>query len=268
MSLVRFEQINAVGHVVLCDPPDNTLGRSWTDDLRQAVHEASEADIRALLVRAEGPNFGTGGAVAEWPGRDVNWFHNFIDEVNQAYRAIEALRIPSVAAVRGKAIGGHFELALHCDLIVAAQTATFHAIESQTGMVPLAGGLQRLAERVGRGRAAELYLLSMPLDGTRAGDIGLATRVVPDAEVDAVALEMVKCLAAGPTLAFGAARALLKAWSSGGVSGADALQQDLSMRLFETDDAQRAFAALKAALAAGGDKSESEIAGTTEFVGS
>ena len=155
MSVVKFEQTGAVGHLILCDPPENQLGRRWADDFRRAVHEASEAPIRALVVRAEGPNFGTGGEVAAWPGKDLRWFQTFIDEVNQAYRALEALRIPTVAAVRGKAIGGHFELVLHCDLIVAADTASFHAIESQTGMVPLAGGLQRLAELIGRGRTAE-----------------------------------------------------------------------------------------------------------------
>lgn len=148
------------------------------------MHEASGSGVRALVVRAEGPNFGTGGAVAEWPGKDVHWFHDFIDEVNQAYRAIEALRVPTIAAVRGKAIGGHFELVLHCDLIVAADNASFHAIESQTGMVPLAGSLQRLAERVGRGRTAELYLLSTPISGARATEIGLTICAVAEAEVD------------------------------------------------------------------------------------
>lgn len=91
MNVVRFEQAGAVGTIILCDPPENELGRQWADDLRHAVHEASLAPIRALIVRAEGPNFGTGGAIAEWPGKDIRWFHTFIDEVNQAYRAIEAL---------------------------------------------------------------------------------------------------------------------------------------------------------------------------------
>ena len=267
MSVVKFEQTGTVGHLILCDPPENQIGRRWADDLRRAVHEASEAGIRALVVRAEGPNFGTGGAVAEWPGKDIRWFQTFIDDVHQAYRALEALRIPTVAAVRGKAIGGHFELVLHCDLVVAADTASFHAIESQTGMVPLAGGLQRLAERIGRGRTVDLYFSSLPLSGTRAGEFGLATRVVADADVDAVAIQLAERLAAGPTLAYGAAQALLKVWSAGGVSGADSLQLDLSMRLFETNDAQQAFAALKEAQAAGGDKSESEAAARIAFTG-
>lgn len=267
MSVVKFERTESVGHVILCDPPENQLGRRWADDFRCAVHEASEAGIRALVVRAEGPNFGTGGDVAEWPGKDVHWFHTFIDDVNQAFRALEALRIPTVAAVRGEAVGGHFELVMHCDLIVAADTASFHAIESQTGMVPLAGGLQRLADLIGRGRTAELYFLSGPVSGARANEIGLATRVVADAEVDTIASRMAERLAAGPTLAYGAARALLKVWSAGGVASADSLQLDLSMRLFNTNDAQQAFAALKEAQAAGESKSGSEAVARLAFTG-
>jgi enoyl-CoA hydratase/carnithine racemase len=267
MSVVKFEQTGAVGHLILCDPPENQLGWWWANDFRRAVHEASVAGIRALVVRAEGPNFGTGGAVAEWPGKNIQWFQTFIDEVNQAYRALEALRIPTIAAVCGKAIGGHFELALHCDLLVAADTASFHAVEIQTGMVPLAGGLQRLAERIGRGRTIELCFSSLPLNGTRAGEIGLATSVVADVEVNAVAIRMAERLAAGPTLAYGAAQALLKAWSTGGVTGADSLQLDLSIRLFETNDAQQAFAVLKEAQAAGGNNSESEALAQIVFTG-
>jgi enoyl-CoA hydratase/carnithine racemase len=268
MSIVKFEQTGTVGHIILCDPPENQLGRRWADYFRRAVHEASGAAIRALVVRAEGPNFGTGGAVAEWPGKNIRWFQTFIDEVNQAYRALEALRIPTIAAVRGMAIGGHFELALHCDLLVAADTASFHAIEIRTGMVPLAGGLQRLAERIGRGRTTELCFSSDPLSGARAGEISLATCVVADAEVDAVAIQLAERLAAGPTLAYGAAQALLKAWSAGGVAGADSLQLDLSLRLFETNDAQQAFAALKEAQAAGGANAESEALARIAFTGS
>ncbi len=74
MSAVRFEQLGAVGHIVLCDPPDNKLGWHWADDLRRALQEASGSDIRALVVRAEGPNFGTGGDVTEWPGKHVIGF--------------------------------------------------------------------------------------------------------------------------------------------------------------------------------------------------
>ena len=267
MSVVRFERAGDIGHIVQSDPPENELGRQWADDLAVAVHQASGSNIRVLIVRSEGPNFGTGGAVAEWPGKDIHWFHTFISEVNQAYKAIEALRVPTIAAVRGKAVGGHYELVLHCDLIVAAADATFLAVEAHTGMVPLAGGLQRLADRIGRNRAAQLVLLTEPLSGKAAGEIGLACRVVPDGEVEGVAAGLAERLAAGPTLAYGATRALLKAWQAGGVAGADDLLLDIAMRLFQTDDAQKAFLALKEAIQAGGDKAESEALAKISFAG-
>ena len=267
MKAVRFDHVGAVGQIVLCSPPDNRLGLRFAEELRVAVHRAGGSGVRALLVRAEGPNFGTGGDVVAWPGRDVNWFHAFIGEVNHAYRALEALRVPTIAAVRGKAVGGHFELALHCDVIVAADSASFHAIEGNTGMVPLAGGLQRLAERIGRSRAIQLYLLGEPMAGSEAGSSGLANLVVQDAELDATATDLAERLAAGPTQAYGAARALLKAWSSGGVAGADELMLDLTMRLFDTEDAQRAFAALKEETEAGGSKADCEASARMRFLG-
>ncbi len=267
MNIVRFDQTGAVGYIVLCNPPDNPLSRQFVDELGQAVHQASVSGCRALVVRAEGPNFGAGAAAVEWPGKDVHWFHTYISELNQVYKALEALRVPTIAAVRGKAIGGHYELILHCDLIVAAKNATLFTVETGTGMVPLVGGLQRLAERIGRGRAMELVLFPEPLTGAAAKEIGLVCRAVEDAEVDTVATEMAEHFASGATLAYGAAKALLKAWSSGGVSGADDLLLDLTMRLFESQDAQAAFREIKQAMEAGADKAEAEKNVHVEFQG-
>ncbi len=123
MSTIRFERREGIGSIVLANPPFNRVDAKYSSLLREAVHAASESDIRVLVVRAEGPNFSLGGEVREWPGKDVNWFRTFVAEVNASYRAIEALRVPTVAAVRGLAFGGGFELALACDFLVAAENA-------------------------------------------------------------------------------------------------------------------------------------------------
>lgn len=238
---VRFDQLGDVGRIVLSDPPGNALSRTFTDDLLAAVHEASGSSIRALVVRADGPDFGIGGDVPEWPGKDADWFRTFIAEVNQAYAAIEALRIPTVSAVRGAAIGGHYELALRTDLIIAGESARFSWVESGSGMTPLAGGLQRLAERVGRSRALAHVLMSETLTAVDAERLGLVHRVVPDGELEAAADALGEQLGHGATRGYSATRALLKAWSSGGVPGADALMLDLSMDLYTSDDAQQAI---------------------------
>ncbi len=241
MRTIRFERQDAVGRIVLANPPANRLDGQFSECLRQSVHEASESDIRVLVVEAEGPHFSFGGEVREWPGKDVNWFRTFVAEVNLSYRAIEALRVPTIAAVQGVAFGGGFELALACDFIVAAENALFRCVEVTTGMLPIAGALQRLAERVGRGRAARFAMLGEPIPGTMAGHLGIASHVVPDAELARAAQALADKLAVGPTKSYAATRTLLKAWSAGGVPIADAMMLDITMDLFNTEDCTRGF---------------------------
>src|SRR6266478_8785098 len=188
MKVIKFEQKDAVGHIVLANPPKNLIASDFSNSLKQAVREASESDVRALLVRAEGPNFSQGGDVLDFLEKSTNQFRTFIAECNQSFRAIEALQIPTVAAVRGAAFGGAFELALACDFIVAAEDATFRCIEASVGSAPVAGGVQRLADRVGRAYAARYAMLSEPMSGVTAGQLGIATLVLPADEVEAAAL--------------------------------------------------------------------------------
>ena len=241
MKTIRFERDQDVGHIVLANPPHNYLDKRFCTNLATAVHEASESDVRVVLIRAEGPHFSFGGEVREWPGKDINWFRTFVAEVNQSYRALEALRIPTVAAVQGIAFGGGFELALSCDFIVVAQNAIFRCVEVTTGMLPIAGALQRLAERAGRTWASRWAMLGEPITGAQAGQLGVASHVVAESEVSATALALARQLAAGPTRSYAATRTLLKAWSSGGVPAADAMMLDVSMDLYLSDDCTRGF---------------------------
>jgi enoyl-CoA hydratase/carnithine racemase len=105
LKTVRFEQDGAIGSIVLANPPFNRIDSAFATNLLDAVHLASESGIRVLVVRAEGQNLSCGGEVREWPGKDINWFRTFVAEVNQSYRAIEALRVPTLASVQGIAMG-------------------------------------------------------------------------------------------------------------------------------------------------------------------
>src|SRR3977135_1186277 len=239
MTTIRFERDGAVGSIVLANPPSNRLDLRFAEALRSAVRQASESDIRVLVVRAEGPHFSFGGEVREWPGKDINWFRTFVAEVNASYRAIEALRVPTVAVVQGIAFGGGLELALACDFVVAAEDAVFRCVEVTTGMLPIAGALQRLAERVGRSRASRFSMLGEPILGKEAGELGIATHVVPAAKLDAEAEALAPRLAVGPTRSYAATRTILKAWSGGGITAADAVMPDVAMELFFTQDVQR-----------------------------
>lgn len=239
MSPIRFERHGNVGHIVLADAPLNLINNAFCDALKSAVHEASRAEIRALLVRAEGANFSHGGDVLDFIDKDFNDWRTFISEMNQAYRAIEALQIPTIAAVRGACYGGAFELALACDVIVAADNAVFHHFEASVGSAPVAGGVQRLAERAGRAMAARYTLLSEPMTGKAAGELGVAAFVCPDADVENTAATLATRLSNGPTRSYAAIRALLKAWSGGGVPAADAVLLDITMGLHGTEDARK-----------------------------
>lgn len=242
MKTIRFERDGKVGNIILANPPYNRLDSKFAVGLREAVHEASECDIRVVIIRAEGPNFSLGGEVREWPGKSIDWFRTFIAEVNASYRALEALRIPTVAAVKGAAFGGGYELALACDIVIAAETAVFRCIEVTTAMLPLAGAVQRLASRVGRARAARLVLMGEAISGADAAALGIITQAVPVDDLDRTAAEVTRHLSTGPTRAYAATRALLKTWSSGGVAAADAVMLDLTMDLFESEDAIKGFA--------------------------
>lgn len=257
MSTIRFERQGSIGHIVLANPPFNRIDSQYAVSLREAVHAASETDIRVLVVRAEGPNFSMGGEVREWPGKDIHWFRTFVADVNASYRAIEALRVPTVAVVRGLVFGGGFELALACDFIVAEEKAVFRCVEVTTGMLPIAGALQRLAERVGRSRASRFSMLGEPILGKEAGELGIATHVVPESRLEAEAEALIQRLASGPTRSYMATRTILKAWAGGGITAADAVMPDVTMELFHTQDVQRGF--LHTAKAFDEDKEPSEM---------
>src|SRR5258705_3683550 len=94
MTTIRFERDGAIGNIVLANPPFNRLDLRFAEALRIAVHQASEGDIRVLVVRSEGPHFSFGGEVRGWPVREVNWFRSFVADLNVTYRAIGVLTIP------------------------------------------------------------------------------------------------------------------------------------------------------------------------------
>lgn len=237
MSIVRFEKDGPLGRIILDDAPFNWVSDAYRNGLRQAVHDAGEADIRALLIHATGPNFSSGGAVHEWVGHSPLWLGTFLEEIKQSYRAIEAMRFPVIAAVRGTATGGGLELALACDFIVASETAVFWSLEILAGIIPVAGAVQRLVNLVGRAKAMRIVMLGEKTPITAVPEA--ADYIVADDKFDQFALDFATRLANGPTQAYAAIKAVLRAYSSGGVAAADALTADLTAPLFKTNDVQQ-----------------------------
>lgn len=127
-----------------------------------------------------------------------------------AYTGVLELPMPTVAAVHGFALGGGFELALSCDLIVADETAVFGLPETTVGLVPGGGGTQLTLRRLGPGRAADLVLTGRHVPAAEAAQIGLADRVVPAGQAEVVAVELAMQIAANSPVAVRAAKQAIR----------------------------------------------------------
>src|SRR6476620_1703902 len=227
---VSFAQDGALGTVTLDNPPLNLIGREMIDGLRAAIAEVEAAKgLRALLLRGEGQVFSAGADVAIFAGMDAAQMRPMIDSFLDLGRRMEQLPFPTIAAVHGTCMAGGFELALFCDVIWAAEGTMLGLPESRLGIVPLAGGVERIAARAGLGRAR---LVALGGDLHRAEEIaawGAVDRVLPDDDLQSASEEFARRLAAGPTRADGVVKDLARADTADGIAGADALLLDAAV---------------------------------------
>ncbi|MDT7763500.1 MAG: hypothetical protein QOC63_2920, partial [Mycobacterium sp.] len=151
---VRFVQDGALGTVILDSPPLNLIGEELIADLLAAVSQVEAADgLRALLLRGNGKVFSAGADVAMFAGMDAAQLRPLIASFLDLGGRLDRLPFPTIAAVHGICVAGGFELALFCDLVWAAEGTMLGLPETRLGIVPLAGGIERLAARAGLGRA-------------------------------------------------------------------------------------------------------------------
>ncbi len=141
--------------------------------------------------------------------------------------------IVSIAAVQGHAVGAGFQLALACDLRVIADDAVFTMAEVALGLVPDLGGTRRLAELVGYSRAMDVVLTARPIAADEAMTMGLASRLVPRADLGATALRLAEAILAGPRDAVIEAKALLRQASSTGSAEQEAAERAAQHRLLQ-----------------------------------
>jgi enoyl-CoA hydratase/carnithine racemase len=251
-DLVAYEQRDGVAFVTLQRPPQNRLTRPLFAQLENAARRAVADGARCLLLRGSGPDFCMGGDFREWPILTTHAARRErVGFSNGVLNMIESLSIPTITQVHGGAFGGGFELALHTDIIIAGESARFRFPEATLGVAPLAGGVQRVAERAGRAAAANLVLLSREVSAGEALRMGLVAEVVPDAQLAEAAEAHARALAQGPTRAHAVTKSIIAAWSAGGVRAADEAMIEHVSVLLATDDVQRGVAAAIPALEAG-----------------
>jgi len=152
------------------------------------------------------------------------------------WETISAVGLPVIAAVRGFALGGGCELALQCDLIVAGDDATFGQPEIKLGIIPGAGGTQRLTRAVGKARAMELILTGRSIDAHEAERLGMVSVVVPAEETLDRALELAGRIAAMPPLAVRSAKAVIAAAQELSLAEGLRIERRVFVDLFATED--------------------------------
>jgi len=159
----------------------NALNRSTLSELDAALRElAQNEEVRALIITGAGEKaFVAGADISEMAALTTAQARRFAALGHRVMHMIEALSVPSIAAVNGYALGGGCELAMACDLIYASERARFGQPEVGLGVIPGFGGTQRLARLVGRARAMELIFTAEPVDAAKAKEIGLVLEVLP-----------------------------------------------------------------------------------------
>lgn len=194
--------------VITLNRPDrmNTLGGTMKADLARAFFELARNDeqVRAVLVTGSGDKaFCAGADIKERATDVVRGTEYFVRQkaTHELFRNIEEFEKPVIAAINGVALGGGLEIALCCDLRIAADHARFGLPELKLGVIPAAGGTQRLPRVIGEARAKELILTADLVDAETALRYGLVSRVLPQAGLMAAAMELSQRIARHPPLA-------------------------------------------------------------------
>jgi enoyl-CoA hydratase/carnithine racemase len=240
---IRFEQDGRIGVLTLDRPAKlNAATRSMSAELLELIPRIDEdPSVRAVVVTGAGDRaFSVGSDVGELDAYDGPWhFRNRRDYCD----ALRGLRTPVIAAINGYAYGGGLELALSCDIRLAASTASFAAAEIKLGWIGGGGVTALLAASVPAGDVAMMLLTGDPIDAAEALRIGLVSRVLAADELLPTATELAHRIAERPPIAAQAAKANLRAALSMGLEPAIQYERELQAVALGTRDAAEGRAA-------------------------
>ena len=237
MEFVELSVDGPVGLVRLNRPPVNALSEQVARELGDAFTRCQDKAIRAVVVTGQ-PHFAAGA--------DIKGFKETLDEGNkeitagalaEAIDVLDDLEKPTIAAVHGYALGGGCELSLGCDFRYVAEDAQIGQPEILLGLMPGAGGTQRLQRLVGFQRAKELVYTGRQVDAAEAAAIGYADKVAPTEEVLELALADAREWATKATVAIGAAKKALAAGLGHSLSDGLRVEMEQFQRSFGTEDA-------------------------------
>ncbi|HTB57051.1 MAG TPA: enoyl-CoA hydratase-related protein [Polyangia bacterium] len=227
----------------------NALSRALVAELTKLCGDLAReietgADLRALVLTGEGDKaFSAGADLKERRTWTLDDTRVFLGEINALMDALAAFPRPTIAAVNGVAFGGGLELALACDIRIAADSAEMGLTEVRLGIIPGAGGTQRLARIAGIAAAKELILTGRRIGATRARELGIVSEVVPSAELPAAAARWAAEIAAAAPLALGAAKRAIDEGVSRSLADGLEIERARYEEVLVTDDRNEGLAA-------------------------
>ena len=217
-------------------PPANALSVAVLGEIAEEARGLTADPPGAVVVTGGDKIFAAGADIAEFGGPEEA--ARISGHFREAFDAVADIPRMTIAAVAGYALGGGCELALACDLRVASDTATFGQPEVQLGIIPGAGGTQRLTRLVGPARAKDVILSGRRVTAGEALNIGLCDRIFPAAVLQAEARAMALSFATGAVAAHALAKRAIDAALEGSLADGLSTEQELFVQVFETDDAK------------------------------
>jgi enoyl-CoA hydratase/carnithine racemase len=236
-EFVSLQVEDGVGTIRLDRPKMNAIDEQLHMEVRAAAMEATQrSDIRAVVLYGGERVFAAGADIKAMSVLDTAGMTAWGRELTHSFTAVARIPKPVIAAVTGYALGGGYELALCADFRVLGTSAKLGQPEILLGVIPGAGGTQRLSRLVGPAKAKDLIFTGRHVGAEEALEIGMADAVVPDDEVYATSVAMARKFAAGPPLALAAAKRAIDEGLELPIDEGLALESRLFAEMFGTED--------------------------------
>ncbi|WP_206809004.1 enoyl-CoA hydratase/isomerase family protein [Paradesulfitobacterium ferrireducens] len=244
-EVIQLTKENGVATITLNRPPMNPLNSQVFRELARAIDELdADSSVKAVIITGSGEKALAAGAdITEMVNLSPVEAYAFCQISRTAFEKIENLRKPVIAAVNGLALGGGTELTLACDFRIAADTAKFGQPEINLGIIPGAGGTQRLARLIGTSKAKELIFLGDIIDAATAEKLGLVNKVVPAALLMEEARKLAQKLASKPAIAMKMAKEAINTGINLDISSALTLEIQNFVTAFASEDRKEGMGA-------------------------
>jgi enoyl-CoA hydratase len=234
---LNIDESNGVGTIRLDRPPMNAINEQLASELEIAAREATRDDrVKAVVVYGGDKIFAAGADIKEMAEANPVQMMSRIGGLQAVFTQVEEIPKVVIAAINGFALGGGCELSLACDFRVLADNAKIGQPEILLGIIPGAGGTQRLPRLVGPARAKDIVFSGRFLDCNEALAIGLADVVVPADQVYAKAVEIAARYARGPLVALRAAKIAINRGLQVDLSNGMIIEREVFVNLFATED--------------------------------